>query len=309
MCLARGAGMELGMVGLGRMGGNMAARLHAHGHHVTGFDPSLDAVARAEATGVRAAASLEMLVNALAPPRTMWLMVPSGAALDAAIDTLTRTLSAGDIIVDGGNSWYRDTMVRAARAAASQLHYVDVGTSGGIWGRENGYSLMIGGEREPVERLRPIFEALAPAPGSGWGHVGPTGAGHFVKMVHNAIEYGMMQAYAEGFALLDAKQEFDLDPAQITHIWQSGSVVRSWLLDLIANALSDNADLRGVAPYVEDSGEGRWAVAEAVELAVPAPVITLALQARFRSRTENSYADRLLALLRAQFGGHAIREQ
>ncbi|HSJ15747.1 MAG TPA: decarboxylating 6-phosphogluconate dehydrogenase [Longimicrobiales bacterium] len=299
--------MDIGLIGLGRMGGNMGARLAAGGHRVVGFDPDPAAREAAGADRVEGVASVAELVAALAPPRAIWIMIPSGDALDRTLATLRPLLAAGDTVIDGGNTYYRDTIRRAAELARAGLHYIDAGTSGGIWGRSAGYSLMIGGDAPAVERLRPIFATLAPAPNAGWGRVGPSGAGHFVKMVHNAIEYGMMQAYAEGFALLEAKHELELDAGQIAAIWRSGSVVRSWLLDLIARALDENPELGGVAPYVEDSGEGRWAVAESIALAVPAPVITLALQARFRSRVDDSYADRLLAVMRQQFGGHAVK--
>jgi 6-phosphogluconate dehydrogenase len=298
--------MELGMIGLGRMGANMTERLVAGGHRVIGFDREAEAVRRVSRKGAVEAHSADTLVRALPAPRAIWLMVPA-TAVDATLAGITKLLVAGDIVIDGGNSNYRDTMRRAAELRERGLHYVDVGTSGGIWGLREGYCLMVGGDREPVQRLRPVFETLAPAAERGWGHVGPSGAGHFVKMIHNGIEYGMMQAYAEGFAILDAKREFDLDVARIAEIWRFGSVVRSWLLDLIAVALEREPDLASVAPYVQDSGEGRWTVTEAIDLNVPAPVITLALQERLRSRIDNSYADRLLAVLREQFGGHAVQ--
>jgi 6-phosphogluconate dehydrogenase len=227
--------------------------------------------------------------------------------VDAVLDDLVPRLAKDDVVIDGGNSNYRDTVRRADALREKAMHYVDAGTSGGIWGLQEGYSLMVGGEPQMVERLRPIFETLAPAPDRGWGHVGPVGSGHFTKMVHNGIEYGMMQAYAEGFAIMEAKSEFALDGRQVAEIWRHGSVVRSWLLDLIAAGLAADPGLATVQPFVADSGEGRWTVAEAIDLDVPAPVITLALQARLRSRVENSYADRLLAVMREQFGGHAVR--
>jgi 6-phosphogluconate dehydrogenase len=301
--------MELGVIGLGRMGANMAQRLIRHGHRVVGFDPGSEAVARLAAAGGTPAESPGALVDLLAAPRAIWLMVPAGAAVDEAIDAVAPRLAPGDAIVDGGNSNYKDTQSRARRLAELRIDFVDVGTSGGVWGLENGYSLMIGGEAGAVGRLRPIFEALAPAVDQGWGHVGPSGAGHFAKMVHNGIEYGLMQAYAEGFAILRGKQDLGLDLHQVAEIWRHGSVVRSWLLDLVAAALRENSRLDGIAPYVPDSGEGRWTVAEAIDLDIAAPVITLALLQRLRSRDADSYSDRLLAALRGEFGGHAVRRE
>ncbi|RMG55050.1 MAG: decarboxylating 6-phosphogluconate dehydrogenase [Acidobacteria bacterium] len=301
--------MEVGMIGLGRMGANMTERWLRGGHRVVGYDRDPQAIGRVVEKGAEGARSLEDLVHKLTPSRIVWLMVPAGDPVDETIEALAGHLEPGDVIVDGGNSNYKDTQRRAARLKERHLSLVDVGTSGGIWGLREGYSLMVGGEREVVERLRPLLETLAPAPDRGWGHVGPSGAGHFVKMVHNGIEYGLMQAYAEGFALLRHKEEFALDLHQVAEIWRTGSVVRSWLLDLIARALEENPTLSGIAPYVADSGEGRWTVFEAIDLDVPAPVITLSLLARLRSRVEDSFADRLLAALRHQFGGHAIRRE
>ena len=301
--------MELGMIGLGRMGANMTERLLRAGHRVVGYDRSEAAVQRVVGKGAAGARSLEAFVEQLEPPRAVWMMVPAGRPVDETLQALIPLLSEGDVIIDGGNSYYKDTLRRAEALKAHGLHLVDVGTSGGIWGLEEGYSLMIGGEPQVVERLRPLFEALAPAPDKGWGHVGPVGAGHFVKMVHNGIEYGLMQAYAEGFSLLRAKAEFGLDLPQVAEIWRHGSVVRSWLLDLTAEALKESPDLAGIAPYVEDSGEGRWTVFEAVDLDVPAPVITLSLLARFRSRVKDSFADKLLAAMRQKFGGHAVKPE
>ncbi|MBI4471968.1 MAG: decarboxylating 6-phosphogluconate dehydrogenase, partial [Acidobacteria bacterium] len=274
-----------------------------------GYDRDREALERAAGKGAYAADSLEKLVRGLAPPRAVWLMVPSGRPVDETIQSLLPNLSPNDVIVDGGNSYYKDSMRRGEDLKKHGVHFVDSGTSGGIWGLEEGYSLMIGGDPEPVERLRPIFETLAPAPGQGWGRVGPVGAGHFVKMIHNGVEYGMMQAYAEGFAMMDRKIEFALDLRQVCEIWQHGSVVRSWLLDLIRDMLAANPALTGIAPYVADSGEGRWTVREAVDLDVSAPVITLALLERLRSRQADSYGDKLLAGLRNQFGGHAIKRK
>jgi 6-phosphogluconate dehydrogenase len=301
--------MEIAMVGLGRMGGNMALRLVRGGHRVLAYDLNEAAVAEAEAAGATGVRGLEDLRAALAAPRHVWLMVPAGAPTESAVETLAGLLEPGDTLVDGGNSNYRDSMRRAESLRARGLHFVDCGTSGGIWGLSEGYCLMVGGDAEPVSRLRPVFETLAPAAERGWAHVGPAGAGHFVKMVHNGIEYGLMQAYAEGFDVLKAKTEFGLDLAKVAETWRHGSVVRSWLLDLTAEALAEDAEMADLRPWVADSGEGRWTVAEAIELDVPAPVITLSLMMRFVSRQENSYAARLLAALRNKFGGHAVRER
>ena len=251
--------------------------------------------------------SLASLAAKLKQPRAIWIMVPSGAPVDETIAALTPHLSKGDSLIDGGNSNYKDTQRRAASLKGQGFQYVDVGTSGGIWGLEEGYSMMVGGDKAAVELVRPILETLAPAKDQGWGHVGPSGSGHFVKMVHNGIEYGMMQAYAEGFAILKKKSEFALDMHQISEIWRTGSVVRSWLLDLLSIALKQNPEMAGIAPYVADSGEGRWTVAEAVDLDVPAPVITLSLLQRLTSRDSDSYSDKLLSAMRNQFGGHAIK--
>ena len=299
--------MDLGMIGLGRMGANMAERLVRAGHRVVGFDPNEDARTAAASSGIEATDSLQALVHALRPPRALWMMVPAGKIVESTIADLRKLLQRDDLLVDGGNSNYKDTVRRSAQLAADGLHYVDCGTSGGVWGLAEGYSLMVGGDEAAVGRLRPIFEALAPTKDKGWGRVGPSGAGHFTKMVHNGIEYGMMQAYAEGFAILQHKAEFALDLHQVAEVWRHGSVVRSWLLDLTANALAENPRLDGIAPYVQDSGEGRWTVAEAIDLDVSAPVITLALLERLRSRDDDSFADRLLAAMRNQFGGHAIK--
>jgi len=301
--------MEIAMIGLGRMGANMAERLLRGGHTVIGYDPDRGAVDRLVQKGGRAAATLTDAAARLKAPRTLWMMVPSGPAVDETVQSLLPCLAEGDVLVDGGNSFYKETLRRAETAAARGVRYVDCGTSGGIWGLDEGYSLMVGGDPEAVERLRPLLETLAPAKDRGWGRVGPTGSGHFVKMVHNGIEYGLMQAYAEGFSILEHKRAFGLDLRQVAEIWRSGSVVRSWLLDLISAAFSKNPTLAGVAPYVEDTGEGRWTVSEAVALDVPAPVITLALQARLRSRERDSFADRLLAVTRNEFGGHAVRRE
>ena len=301
--------MQIAMIGLGRMGANMAQRLQRGGHKVVGYEPADAARAALEQNGSDSAATLEQLVAKLKAPRVVWLMVPAGAITDSTITSLTPMLAPGDTIIDGGNSNFHDTQRRAAAVAQKGIHYVDSGTSGGVWGLAEGYSLMIGGDEAVVERLRPIFETLAPAPNRGWGRVGAVGSGHYTKMIHNGIEYGLMQAYAEGFSILQHKTEFNLDLHQIAEIWRYGSVVRSWLLDLTSDALEKNPTLKGIAPYVADSGEGRWTVAEAIELGVPAPVITLSLLARLTSRDDDSFSDKLLAAMRNQFGGHAIKSE
>jgi 6-phosphogluconate dehydrogenase len=301
--------MELGMVGLGRMGANMAQRLLQGGHAVVGFDPDAGTRKELERTGGRSAESLAALVAALPTPRAVWMMVPAGRITDDTVETLAARLAPGDVLIDGGNSNYKDTLRRAAQLARQDIAYVDAGTSGGVWGLREGYSLMIGGDEAVVERLRPIFETLAPAPDKGWGRVGPVGSGHFTKMVHNGIEYGLMQAYAEGFSILQHKSDFALDLHQIAEIWRTGSVVRSWLLDLTADALAKNPSMDGIAPWVADSGEGRWTLQEAIDLDVPAPVIALSLIARLRSRDDDSFADKLLAAMRNEFGGHAIKKE
>jgi 6-phosphogluconate dehydrogenase len=301
--------MQLGMVGLGKMGANMTTRLVRGGHEVVVFDQHTAAVELAASAGALPATSLAELVGALRAPRAVWVMVPSGEPTDSTISQLAALLSPGDTIIDGGNSNYKASIQRSAALASSGVTFVDVGTSGGVWGLSEGYALMIGGEEASVARLHPIFETLAPAADRGWARVGPSGAGHFTKMVHNGIEYGMMQAYAEGFSILQHKTELSLDLAQIAEVWRHGSVVRSWLLDLTARALSDNPTMTGIAPYVSDSGEGRWTVAEAIDLDVPAPVITLSLLQRLRSRDTDSYADKLLSAMRHQFGGHAVKPE
>jgi len=299
--------MQLGMIGLGRMGANMAQRLQRGGHAVAGFDPTPEARARVAAEGIATAESLEALVASLDAPRALWMMVPAGAVVDATVRALQPLLSAGDVLVDGGNSFYKDSQRRADALREAGIAYLDVGTSGGVWGLAEGYSLMVGGDAQAAARLSPLFQALAPAPDRGWGHVGPSGAGHYAKMIHNGIEYGMMQAYAEGFAILERKRELAPDIAQLAEIWRHGSVVRSWLLDLTAEALAANPGLDGIAPYVPDSGEGRWTVAEAIELDVAAPVITQSLIERLRSRDGDAFADKLLSAMRNAFGGHAVK--
>ena len=300
--------MTLGMIGLGRMGANMTERLVRGGHRVVGFARKQETRERVEAKGAESAASLDALVATLETPRTLWLMVPA-EAIDPVISELLPLLAAGDTLVDGGNSNYKDTLRRAQRLADKQIHYVDCGTSGGVWGLDEGYSLMVGGDAPVVERLRPIFETLAPGVAQGWGRVGPVGAGHFTKMVHNGIEYGLMQAYAEGFSIMQHKLDFALDLHQVAEIWRYGSVVRSWLLELTSAALDKNPTMDGIAPWVEDSGEGRWMVAEAIDLDIPAPVITLSLLARLRSRDADSFSNKLLSAMRNQFGGHVIKKE
>lgn len=300
--------MELAMIGLGKMGMNMATRLVREGHRVVGYARTAATVEEATQHGIEGAHSLEEAVGKLNAPRIVWVMVPAGKATDDTIERLSNLLEKGDIVVDGGNSNYKDSARHAAQLEPKGIEFLDCGTSGGIWGISEGYSLMVGGKPQVAEKMRPIFETLAPAADKGWGHVGPHGAGHFVKMVHNGIEYGMMQAFAEGFSIMKAKEEFGLDLAQISHIWQHGSVVRSWLLDLAARALDEDTKLEDIKPWVADSGEGRWTVFESIDLDVAAPVITLALQMRFASRDEENYTARMLAVLRNQFGGHAVKK-
>ncbi len=300
--------MEIAMIGLGKMGANMATRLLRAGHRVVVFDLNADAIQQAEAGGAVGATTLAEVAAQLSPPRAVWVMVPSGDPTEDTVNQLAQVLAPDDIIVDGGNSNYKDTLRRAAILREQEIHFVDVGTSGGVWGLAEGYSLMVGGETVAVEHIRPVLEALAPSVDTGWGHVGPSGAGHFVKMIHNGIEYGLMQAYAEGFELMKHKTEMNLDLHQIAEIWRYGSVVRSWLLDLTAAALAENPTLDGIAAYVPDSGEGRWTVVESIDLGVPIPVIALALQERFSSRQAMPFSDRLLSAMRNQFGGHAVKK-
>jgi len=300
--------MELGIVGLGKMGGNMTRRLLAAGHRVVAYAPSVEAVEAARGWGAVGAGSLSEVVKQLSQPRAVWLMVPSGKPTEDTVNQLTELLSADDIVIDGGNSNYKDSMRRAAVLAQKGIHFLDAGTSGGVWGLQEGYCLMVGGDEGAFRRVEPVFQSLAPAADRGYAYVGPSGAGHFVKMVHNGIEYGLMQAYAEGFDLLQAKGDFNLNLPAIAEMWRHGSVIRSWLLDLAAAALEGDPKLAAVQPYVEDSGEGRWCAHEAIDLAVAAPVITQSLQARFASRDENRFGDRLLAALRNQFGGHRIKK-
>jgi 6-phosphogluconate dehydrogenase len=300
--------MELAIIGLGKMGLNMSTRLVRGGHRVIGYARTAATVEEAVKLGAEGAHTLEEVVSQLKTPRIIWLMIPAGKVTDDTIEKLSTLLEAGDTIIDGGNSNYKESVQHAAFLEPKGIEFVDCGTSGGIWGITEGYSLMIGGKREVVEKLSPIFETLAPGADKGWGHVGPHGAGHYVKMIHNGIEYGMMQAFAEGFSIMKAKKEFGLDLSQISHIWQHGSVVRSWLLDLAARALDQDKDLTDIKPWVADSGEGRWTVFESIDLDVPAPVITLSLQTRFASRDEENFTARMLAALRNQFGGHAVQK-
>jgi len=299
--------MELGMIGLGKMGGFMTERLVRGGHRVIGFDRDPAVVQKLAEKGAGSANSLDNIISQLKPPRAIWLMVPAGDPVDQTIAALVPHLAPGDTIIDGGNSYYKDSVRRAAALAPKKINFVDCGTSGGVWGLTEGYSMMVGGEADVVKRLSPIFETLAPGPDKGWGRVGPAGSGHFVKMVHNGIEYGIMQAYAEGLDLLRHKKEFSLDLLQIGKIWQFGSVIRSWLLDLTVDALSKNPTLAGIEGYVTDSGEGRWTVIEGVELGVPVPVISGALDMRFRSQDPEPFANKLLAMMRHEFGGHAVK--
>ena len=301
--------MEIGMIGLGKMGANMVQRLLLGGHRVVAYDIREDSIRSAEDAGAVGARTLNEVVEQLQTPRAVWVMLPSGQITEENIQALSDLFAPGDTLIDGGNSNYKDSIRRTEQLAAKDLNFIDVGTSGGVWGLKEGYSMMIGGEPEAVEHLRPIFETLAPSESLGWGHVGPPGSGHFTKMIHNGVEYGLMQAYAEGFSIMKAKSEFDLDLHQIAEIWRYGSVVRSWLLDLTASALEEDQELSDIKAWVQDSGEGRWTVFEAIDLDVPAPVITASLQRRLRSRQEQPYADKLLSAMRNQFGGHAVKKR
>jgi 6-phosphogluconate dehydrogenase len=300
--------MELGIIGLGKMGGNMAERLRLAGHKVIGFDFNADAVKKLSDAGSVGVTSLEEMAKAFSGRKAIWIMVPAGDPVDQTIEKLKPFMAKGDIYIDGGNSNYKDSQRRHDALKKEGFEFVDVGTSGGIWGITEGYSMMIGGDEDVVESLRPIFETLAPAADKGWGRTGPSGAGHFVKMIHNGIEYGMMQAYAEGFSIMKAKEPLNLDLTQISEIWRYGSVVRSWLLDLTADALKKNPTLNGLEAYVPDSGEGRWTVFEAIDLNVSAPIITESLIRRLRSREENNFTDRMLSVMRNEFGGHAVKK-
>ncbi|HEY8745665.1 MAG TPA: decarboxylating 6-phosphogluconate dehydrogenase [Chloroflexota bacterium] len=298
--------MQIGMVGLGRMGANMVERLKRDGHEVVVFDVSTEAVQRVAAGGATGAISLPDLAQKLTAPRAIWIMVPSGAPVDSTIDTLLPHLQGDDIIIDGGNSRWTDSIARNRRVSAQGIHYLDSGTSGGIWGLQVGYCLMIGGAKAAFERAEPIFKSLAPE--NGYLYVGPSGAGHYVKMIHNGIEYALLEAYAEGFDIMHAS-DYDLDLAKIAELWNHGSVVRSWLLELAAAAFKENPGLEGIRGYVEDSGEGRWTVAEAIDKSVPAPTIALSLLVRFRSREQESFGDKVIAALRREFGGHAVKQE
>ncbi|APV43715.1 6-phosphogluconate dehydrogenase [Dehalogenimonas formicexedens] len=301
--------MELGMIGLGRMGGNMAQRLIKSGHRVVGFDPSTERVKEMVRLGVIGAASISELIDKLVSPRAIWCMVPSGQPTEDTVHELGGLLSPGDTIIDGGNSNYKDSIRRAGNLAEKGISFLDAGTSGGIWGLDEGYSLMVGGDADAYRRIEPVFRSLAPSSEKGVGYVGPSGAGHFVKMVHNGIEYGLMEAYAEGFELLRAKADFNLDLTQIAGIWRYGSVVRSWLLDLVELALKEDPGLKNIRAFVEDSGEGKWTVQESLDLDVPLPVIVAALQVRFRSRQDQPFGNKLLVALRNKFGGHRIKTE
>ncbi len=320
--------MQLAVIGLGRMGGNIAQRLIAYGHDVVVFDRSPDAVARLQQVRARPASSLEDVAGILAPPRICWIMLPAGAPTDETVVRIGELFGAGDIVIDGGNTFYKDDVRRATALRRKGIHYVDVGTSGGVWGAERGYCMMIGGEKDIVAQLDPVFAALAPGRGDiartphregrddrperGYVHAGPVGAGHFVKMIHNGIEYGLMQAYAEGFDILRGKggerlpdaERYDFDLADIAEVWRRGSVISSWLLDLTAMALAESPDLAEFSGFVDDSGEGRWTVNAAAEEAVPAQVLTAALYARFRSRMQHSFGEKVLSAMRSKFGGH-----
>jgi 6-phosphogluconate dehydrogenase len=320
--------MQLGVIGLGRMGGNIARRLMQHGHQIVAYDHSEKAVAALEADKATPSHSLKELVERLTPPRAVWVMLPAGAVTESTIGELSGLLSAGDTIIDGGNTFYKDDIRRAKALEAKGIHYIDVGTSGGVWGIERGYCMMIGGPKQAVDRLDPIFDALAPGAGDiektlhresrdarverGYLHAGPPGAGHFVKMVHNGIEYGLMQAYAEGLDILRCKasdqlpedERFSIDLADVAEVWRRGSVVSSWLLDLIAMALAESPELGEFSGYVDDSGEGRWTINAAIEESVPADVLTAALYTRFRSRQKHTFAEKVLSAMRSKFGGH-----
>jgi 6-phosphogluconate dehydrogenase len=297
--------MQLAMIGLGRMGGNMVQRLLQGGHQAVVFDRSADAVKAHVGMGATAAKDLADVCGRLTAPRVIWVMVPAGAPVESTIDALAPALSKGDIIIDGGNSNFKDSMRRAARLKEQGLEFIDAGTSGGIWGLTIGYCLMIGASREAFSHCEPIFRTLAPP--DGYAHVGPPGSGHYVKMIHNGIEYGMLQAYAEGYEILHASKDFKLDLKQISSVWNRGSVVRSWLNELAERAFAKDVELSALKGYVEDSGEGRWTVQEAIDLDVPAPVITLSLLARFRSRQPDSFGAKVIAALRNEFGGHAVK--
>ena len=300
--------MQFAIVGLGRMGANMARRLKRGGVELAAYNRSFDTAQELESeTGIKACETLPQLVKQLSSPRIVWLMLPAGGATQQALDQLAGLLAKGDVIVDGANAFYKDSISHAAQLAEKGIGFVDAGVSGGVWGLENGYALMVGGDNAVVKLVQPYLEILAPGKDRGWLHCGPAGSGHFVKMIHNGIEYGMMQAYAEGLALLKGRADFNLDLAAVTEMWRHGSVVRSWLLDLAAEFLKQDQELKDIQPFVADSGEGRWTVLEAVEQGIPAPVMSLALMMRFASQGANDYPARLLAMMRKGFGGHTIK--
>lgn len=299
--------MKIGFVGLGKMGMNMVQRLLNDGHEIVAYARTAETVNMAKAKGAAGATSLKDLIEKLEKPRIVWLMVPAGKATEDTLNSVAELLEAGDIIIDGGNSFYKDSIRRAEVLKARRISYLDIGTSGGIWGLKLGYCMMIGGDKDVFNKVEPLLKTLAPE--NGYAHVGPHGTGHFVKMVHNGIEYAMLQAYAEGFEIMNAKKEFDLDLHKIAGLWNQGSVVRSWLLELAENAFKKDPGLESIRGYVEDSGEGRWTVAEAMELDVPAPAITISLLERFRSRQEESFSAKTIAALRNEFGGHGVRKK
>jgi 6-phosphogluconate dehydrogenase len=306
--LKKGIDVKLAMIGLGKMGGNMSRRLLRAGHEVVGYNLHEEATRQLAAEeGLEAAFSLADAVGRLPVPRVVWLMLPAGEATESVLQQLKGMLSAGDIVIEGGNSYYKDSQRRMAAMKEIGVDYLDAGTSGGIWGLENGYAMMVGGEKPAVGRIESILKDLAPAPDQGWLHCGPSGSGHFVKMIHNGIEYGMMQAYADGFALMKGKTDFNLDLAAIAEMWRHGSVVRSWLLDLTAEFLSKDQELDSIEPFVADSGEGRWTVLESVEQGVPTPVMTMALMRRFASQGKDEFPNKMLAMMRKGFGGHAVK--
>lgn len=302
--------MKIGFIGLGKMGANMVRRLLRGGHQVVGYNRSPEISRKlAEEVGMIPVLSIEELLQALDPPRTIWMMLPSGSVTEEIFTDINNRCEQGDILVDGGNSNFKDSMRRAEMAKSKGIGFIDAGVSGGVWGLKEGYSIMLGGEKDIADSIAPLIKTLAPSEEIGWGHVGPSGSGHFVKMIHNGIEYGMMEAFAEGFEILKSRKEYGLDLHQISKIWQHGSVVRSWLLDLAENALNDDSELSDIKGWVEDSGEGRWTVIEAIEQSVPAPVITMSLLRRFESRQDDSFAAKMLSALRNQFGGHVIKHQ